>query len=131
MSTPTHEIYFIADYDIVGTACYLKDGSISITLNNGCFAGIFAAFENWNPGGYAIRRIPKVMESDNYILDSELDDWLIELDQGYLDAIDNKDIDFDLDLDWKDDNGVIIRSNNIDDINKLTFQKVLRDLLEN
>ena len=118
---PTHEIYFEADNDVIGTAYYLPDGDISISLNNGHFAGIFNAFENWNPGGYAIRAIGErppigfiAQELEELDFDLE-DDWLNDLDQQRL--MDNKpSINFDEDdWDWEDDDGVITRSNNIDD----------------
>ena len=47
MTIPTHEIYYEADGDLMGTAFYLPNGEISITVN-GSFKGVFSTFENWN-----------------------------------------------------------------------------------
>lgn len=92
MTTPTHEIYYIDDNDIIGTAYFLPDGDISISLNNGCFAGIFHKFENWNPGGYALRLI----DDSPFKTIEEIDDddyWLVDLDDP-------------TDLSWSVKNGV-------------------------
>lgn len=120
---PTHEVYFEADNDIVGTAVFLDNGDISISLNNGTFAGIFKDFSNWNPGGYALREIKDSWPNPNAIdIDFEIDfddNWLDDLDQQRL--MDNSpanpswSFDGDTDTDIYHDGDNYVVSNNIGD----------------
>lgn len=103
---PTHEIYYVIDNDIVGTATILEDGDLSITIN-GNFVGIFASFDMWNlSGDYALRKINQelnfledqtrqnVIDLDDIEIDVDYSDWLNDLDQHNLNS--NKPMDFDL-----------------------------------